>query len=354
MAPSESESEAWQALARNQAEIPSTFSALAASLHLEAASEAIFSFARRHPRICWETTGVGASEGSARFLAYCLGALGFPARFMASSEYLATQYQPVPTVQIAFSHGLSPNACLSLTHERLHTLRICLTGVTGSNHSRAGARATLETLGVHLVDVPTPVEPGTLVRLLSPACQKYAALALAEALAAAFGLPLPWPSDTRATLPLLYEGAGERGRQAVHDAYGDVAAIVTVAPFSELCQAETWKWREALWEAPPGCFDALTFAHGPLQSCVSRGGRVFWIHPKTDAAELLGERLRKCLAETALTLTPIGLTSPGIGGVFEVDALLSEWILVLMARRGLDPSKWPGQGIDGPLYSLGS
>jgi hypothetical protein len=176
-------------------------------------------------------------------------------------------------------------------------------------------------------------------------------LLFCEELARALGAPPLIPSENLARLPAAVQRALQRGRQLPLDR--DIVAWVMTAPLSELCRSESWKWREALWEVPPQAFDALAFAHGPLQALDRSPGTILWFGSNAPAQEDLRERLSQCLEEPRHRLVSIEVRQSGTLGLFEVDAVLTQVVLRLMRQRNLNPNDWPARGRDRALYELG-
>src|SRR5258705_12046123 len=51
-------------------------------------------------------------------------------------------------------------------------------------------------------------------------------------------------------------------------------------------------------------------------------------------------------------LVTLEATLPGFLAVFEHEALVSALVLAAMEHVSIDPTRWPGQDRDGPLYEL--
>jgi creatinine amidohydrolase len=51
-------------------------------------------------------------------------------------------------------------------------------------------------------------------------------------------------------------------------------------------------------------------------------------------------------------LVTLAATLPGFLAIFEHEACLGALVLAALEHAGIDPSRWPGRGADGPLYEL--
>lgn len=307
----------------------------------------------------WLVTGIGASEGPARFLVHLLRAeFGLLARFAPLSSFLPERDAPPADALIIFSQGLSPNARLALERAGAYERALLVTGLEpdagAPPASPARTLADYQTRGVVVWCHLPPAEDGLLLRVQGPAAATLAAYRLAErlapegarrrggpaaldrALAAAAAItttPAPWGDGTlEPGSPLAFVSAGE-----------DEAA---------LAWGLRWKFLEGLGVHVPPCWDALQIAHGPLQQFFPGPITLLALETPGPSAGLF-DRLASLLEPPRHRL--IRLPSPVAGPLafFSFDALCNELLLRSLAPCPRDLSEWPARGRDGALYELG-
>ena len=134
----------------------------------------------------------------------------------------------------------------------------------------------------------------------------------------------------------------------------DELAFLTSGEYGELTANLRYKVLEGLLAPLPPVWDLLHFAHGPFQQSFERRA-VFVALTRRDAAreaELLA-CLAKMLVPERHTLVRLPAQLPGPLAIFEHEALLNHLMVAGIKARGIDQVRWPGRGLDGPLYNLG-
>jgi hypothetical protein len=128
-------------------------------------------------------------------------------------------------------------------------------------------------------------------------------------------------------------------------------ALVSVGMQPEWVQAHRWKLLETLLRGDPPVWEALQFAHGPLQSCYEQRLQLL-VFEAGGASPLVG-----CLARTLHPgrhrLLRLSSTLPAPLAFFEHAATLDALLLTAVADTGRDLFEWPARDGDGPLYDLG-
>lgn len=297
-------------------------------------------------------TGVGAAEGPARFLVAVLTwELGLPAVFAPLSTFAGTRALPGDTL-VVFSQGLSPNARLALSRAREFAHAVLFTAVHADRDGDARARlvSELAASGVDVRQHPPADEGGMLVRMLGPATATAAAARFAEEIARTVGstwsVPRDWP-----------ERVAEAARQAPRDLPPGVMegplAIVTSGVWRETAPSHAWKILEALSVPEPHVWDVLGLAHGAFQE--------FHLRPITllaldgpDVPTSALDRLFDMLSRDRHRLVRVRASLRGPLATLEHGAAIDALVLSVLAGSSRDLSTWPGQGLDGPLYGLGS
>nr|MCU0684246.1 hypothetical protein [Polyangiaceae bacterium] len=122
----------------------------------------------------WLVTGIGASEGPARFLVHLLRTeLGLRARFAPLSSFLPERDAPPADALVIFSQGLSPNARLALERASAYERALLVTGLEPDAHappaSPARTLADYQARGLGIWCHPPPSEDGLLLRVQGPA-----------------------------------------------------------------------------------------------------------------------------------------------------------------------------------------
>jgi creatinine amidohydrolase len=229
---------------------------------------------------------------------------------------------------VVFSQGLSPNARIALGHKGFARTMVV------SARGDIGASVALR----H----PPPEEGAMLARVQGPP----AATLLGLRVVAALGGEAPHAGIVAAVREAL------AARPLTLDPRRPVA-LVLCDDERELGHGLRWKWLEATRRSDVAVYDALGFAHGPLQCCAERGAQVVLL-PRDDPREAaLWTRVRDVLAETSCAVHALPSSLPGVWSFFEHDARWSAALRASLAAAGdVDLLRWPAQGRDGALYDL--
>lgn len=286
----------------------------------------------------WITTGVGGSEGPARVFAAALREGHGPCASFVPLSRLACDDLALDGAALAvFSQGLSPNARIALGRNDFGAA-LLVTALDRDALDAAGVRPDLA-----LVHHAPAREDRLLVRVAGPAAATLVALRLADALR---GAPSPHASEVP---------------DAVRDALAEPAprldpalpvALLGCDLGMDLLHGLRWKWLEAFRRSDASVWDALGFAHGPLQLTAERPTNLVLL-PRDDAREqALFTRLTTLLAGEGHRVLRLGARLPGAWSFFEHDA---RWAAVVLATLRAHPREllhWPLQGRDDALYGL--
>lgn len=314
------------------------------------------------------TTGIGASEGPARVLADLLGRAGRRASFLPLSQLVAEAGLPggacAGSLLVLFSQGLSPNAELALAQAPRFRRLLVYTSVRpdAAGDRAAAALARAARTGALIAVLPPACEDRLFLRVLGPATATLAALQLVEALVRdSDSGEAGWPLHRlpAAASAALAEGrarcaafAAEHGLGALLAERPDLPiALLTTAGYGELCHSLRWQLLEGAGQREPAVWDALGFAHGPLQQVYRNHSLLLALrHPGERAAELWPRLRRVLLPQHRYLELPASLPAP----LALVEHQLQIGALVLEALRAVDwdLQRWPGQGRDGALYDL--
>ncbi|MCB9755793.1 MAG: hypothetical protein H6713_38170 [Myxococcales bacterium] len=315
-------------------------------------------------------TGIGLSEGPARLTVHALRGRGVRARFAPISSLLTapkpspetspqTSPETSPATFVVFSQGLCPNALAALRHAARYRRALLVTAAGQAADAGAGPGASAldwfarDARGT-ILQHPPAREDGMLLRVLGPALAGYVGLAWAlvddrgRTTHAARALA-EVPSRLSAQAPDL--------PPAWSDALArpDVAlALISAGDRAGLHHGLAWTLQEGLWRPSPPIWDALSFAHGPLQSIYERPALLLAPTFSEDpvGAALL-ERLERTLDPRRHALARLPATLPAPYGWFEHALAADRLLLAALARRGdRDLAEWPGKGVDAPLYEL--
>lgn len=277
----------------------------------------------------WVTTGVGGSEGPARVMAGALRrALGACAGFVPLSRFACDGADVGGDALVVFSQGLCPNARIALAHKGFaHTLVITARGDVGA--------------GVALRHPPRD-EGAMLARVQGPAAATLMGLRVVAALGGE-AVPEGIPAAVRDAL-------AEPGEALALDR---PVALLRCDDELELAHGLRWKWLEATRRSDVAVYDALGFAHGPLQSCADRDAQVVLLTRDAPGEVALWARVRAVLRETGCAVRSLPAALPGAWSFFEHDARWGAALCASLAAAGdVDLLRWPTQGRDGALYDL--
>lgn len=277
----------------------------------------------------WVVTGIGGSEGPARVMAGALrSALGACASFVPLSRFACGADELAGDTLVVFSQGLSPNARIALGHKGFARTLV----ITG--REEGGAGVTLR----H----PPRDEGALLARVQGPP----AATLLGLRVVAALGGEAPPDGLVSAVREAL------AAPPLTLDLRRPVA-LVLCDDERELGHGMRWKWLEATRRSDVAVYDALGFAHGPLQCCAERGAQVVMLPRELPREAALWARVRAVLGETSCAAHTLPSSLPGVWSFFEHDARWSAALRASLAAAGdVDLLRWPTQGRDGALYDL--
>lgn len=289
------------------------------------------------------TSGIGASEGPARLLAHRLARLGVAARFVHPGEFVTGQVRADHL--IAFSQGLSPNARLAFTDEHRFRSRLLVTsiGYDGCGESKRPVLDALVARGITPLVVPPGVETGTLVRFVGPTVAALVALRLA-------GLFGDTECLTLSDAPNVYADASARSLVLPDDPGLGFAVLGAGVSIDELF-APRWKLLETLLIPDPPAWDALSFAHGPVQAAL--GHPLALLGFETPRGEALADRLARSIDRDHHRLVRFRSKTDGPLAFIEHAALLDAALLAALRVRPRDLFSWPGRGNECALYALG-
>lgn len=298
-------------------------------------------------------TGVGGSEGPARYLALLLQLAGRRAVFTPLSTY-ALPAQGVSTdTLVIFSQGLSPNARLALRRAPEHRAAILFTSVDTAR-AAPDVRAchdAFEIEGGCVVKLPPDEESGTLVRLVGPAIALLAAARFAASLA-----PSQLDVGPLARAPELAASAGARARAAARSlpplALHRRLAFVAAGPWLEGAHGLRCAWLEGLGAPEPALWDVLQIAHGPFFEFFDEEFTLVTLeHAGHDAESALFDRLADMLVPPRHALLRLRSALPPPLGAIDHELLVTALLLHALRERSKDLGS--ALGSDAPLYGLG-
>lgn len=286
------------------------------------------------------TTGIGLSEAPARLLASALVDRAVCARFCVTSQ--VGEQSRADDLVIVFSQGLSPNARLALGPGAGANMRWLVTSVEPGSATPAQAEFLASCLvqGVRAIVVPPPGESGALVRLVGPTVAALIALRLAASLSADQALAQQL-RDAPACYRALSLGT------TLDDA---TLGLVAVGMHPEWVHAHRWKLLETLLRDDPPIWEALQFAHGPLQTYYER--RLTLLAFEAGGRSPLVERIVQTLHPQRHRLVRVSSSLPPELAFFEHTATLDALLLQAVQSSGRDLFDWPARHADGPLYDL--
>ncbi|MEE2665099.1 MAG: creatininase family protein [Myxococcota bacterium] len=306
------------------------------------------------------TTGVGSSAAHARFLAHVLGeTLGLPARFCSTGALAAgTPPGALRDGLIVFSQSLSPNARFALERAGDWGALVLVTAppAAGEPSDRAEWLDSLRRRGAGIVELPAPGEFGTLVRVVGPMLGLASALALARSLGRQAGVRSPELAPDRERLIERVEAAPEAleaalGAAPLAERLSAELVLLATDGYGELVQNLRTKLLEGMLRPQPALWDGLELAHGGLQQLwpertlllhLARAGR--------PADRALAVALEATLDRERHEIVRLEAQDAGPAAAFEHEAMFDALLLRWLEETGADPSVWPAQGCDGPLY----
>lgn len=284
------------------------------------------------------TTGVGGSEGPARVLAALLRERAGACASFAPLSRLACADAPLDDAAlVVFSQGLSPNARIALGRNDLRAVAL----VTAMDPAALDAAAVRRDALV-VRHAPTR-EDRLLVRVLGPAAATLAAMRVADALRGE-------DDPTAARVEGAVRAALADETPALDPALP--VALVGCDQGLELLHGQRWKWLESLRRSDASVWDALGFAHGPLQLTAERPTNLALFCRETPREQRLFARLESLLQGDGHRVLRLRATLPGAWSFFEHDARWSAAVLATLRAHPRELLRWPAQGRDGALYGL--
>lgn len=307
-------------------------------------------------------TGIGSSEAHARHLVGLLNRrTPVPAEYLPIGAFGAAAPLDLPDrTLVVFSQGLSSNARTALSRRHRFAGRVLFTASTPAG-LRTGGRADraelLERLlaeGTEVVPFPIEDEYTILIRVIGPAAGFLAARLWAGTVDGCRLEPDPRKAAQAATK--AYLGGTEAGRLLADRVPREGFPSGLVMPVSPSLldhgQNLACKFVEGFYQPAPAMMDLLQFAHGPFQQLISQPRPVWVLHREGGMeADLLG-RIREMCEGAGLPLlhADCGFAAPEDLLPIEAEGLLNPVLLRLAEGLGIDQIRWPGKGLDGPLY----
>lgn len=289
----------------------------------------------------WIVTGVGASEGPARFFSSLLGeGAGLWAQFWPLSAFIAGDV-PEADACVVFSQHLSPNARAALARRERFREMVVVTSVREGEPTRAW----LNERDVRVAQHGPKDESGLLLRVLGPAAATAIAARMALRVARARGLEPAWQEAlgtvAQAVKQVAVADAPKRGRLVLVGAGRDPIAR----------EGLRLKLVEGLGEAAVS-LDVCGVAHGPLQSFFDEPATIITLEQRDDPARDLFVRLNAVLRPHHQVVRAVA-TLPRALVHFEHAMAVDTFVAQALAREPRDLGNWPGKGHDAPLYDVG-
>lgn len=296
-------------------------------------------------------SGLGSSEGHARFCNTLLQKSGHRSRFMS----VDTAFQGDGTVEsgttlIHFSQGLSPNAQILLRRRQWFGRVLLFTACTEESLTAAGKadRAALlrelQEAGVELWPLAPAEEFTLLIRCLGPLDGYLEVMRAGSRLG--FPAELPDAAALEQTLSeALREGMELGGRMKTP------LTVVLPGGIAEYAQNLGYKWVEGLFEEPPLVTDPLTLVHGGFQLRCHRPGDLLYLQCAGGGPDLAG-RLEALWRKTGGAF--FSATAPWAepAAILFFEHLLNGVVWRRARDLGVNQIDWPGKGRDGEVYGL--
>lgn len=282
----------------------------------------------------WVITGVGASEGPARFYAARLAAMGRPVRFASMTAVNRGLTRHPDAVLVVFSYALSPNARWALAERPHYAAAVAVT--------RVPTRVEADFPRVECVAIEGPDEGDLLVRVEAPALMTL------------WALRATLRPDEAAALDALGEVCQRQFERAMaHFAALPPGALDQLALVTDRCPESLfslrWKWLESVATLDPPVWDLLSVAHGPLQAMTDTSWRILAM---LEAGDPLSAALQGCVRAAGARCDVFVSPWRGDASFFVYDAVMNAAMLTALGHRPRDLAHWPHQGLDLPLYGL--
>ncbi len=297
----------------------------------------------------WACSGIGASEGVARATASWLRReAGVSAEFRPFSEWLTGEAAQGVDGVMVFSQGLCPNARLAIDRAPQSATRVLVTAATESDEV---ARA--RQLGWLLCALEPSDEGPLLVRLDGPLAALATGRALVESIAMTKGGPLSRASlDAGAAFAAGMDVGIRAAEQCSSTQLDSVCGAIGAGRSLDTHAGLAWAWMEATLRAPIALWDALGFAHGPLQAIYEREAVLLGFERDAEDERALFDRVESVLVRERHTLIRLKAPQRNESAVFAHAGAVWGLLLSLLAARPRDLRTWPAKGRDGALYEL--
>jgi hypothetical protein len=315
------------------------------------------SFPSVEPSASFVVTGIGASEGPARYLAMLLQLAGRRAVYTPLSTFLVANAAALGDTLVVFSQGLSPNARLALRRAAEHRRAILFTSAAkkGDEGDAPEIRAFLSGFrgaGGDVVVMPPDEEPGTFVRVLGPAVARLVAARFVATLSAVID------SAALARVPTLAAEAAARVEAAVSalppDALRRRLGFVVAGPWLEGASGLRSTWLEGLGAPEPALWDVLQIAHGPFHQFFDEEMTLVTLeHEGAPQERDLFDRLASMLVPPRHAIVRLRSRLPAPLGALEHDALSAALLVRAFGEGSKDIAAAGGLGPDALLYGLG-
>jgi hypothetical protein len=297
----------------------------------------------------WVCSGIGASEGVARATAaWMRREAGVSAEFRPFSEWLTGEAAHSVDGVMVFSQGLCPNARLAIDRAPQQATRVLITAATESEETTRARQ-----LG-WLVCAHEPVDEGSLlVRLDGPLAAMATGHALVESVAMVKGGPLSRAAlDAGAAFASGMDVGMRAAEQCSSSQLDCVCGAIAAGRSLSTHEGLAWAWMEATLRAPIALWDALGFAHGPLQAIYEREAVLLGFERDGDEERALFDRVESVLARERHTLVRLKVPQRGEAAVFAHAGAVWGLLLSLLSARPRDLRTWPAKGRDGALYEV--
>jgi creatinine amidohydrolase len=309
---------------------------------------------------CIVTTGIGSSAAHARFFAQVLAeCLGLPARFTPTGSLGTTPISGRSRdALVVFSQGLSPNARFAFEELERWGAVVLVTaqGLSQQTGDRSRWLDALRARGVAVIDFAAPDEFGMLVRVVGPLLGFAACLSLARSLGRSAGLDVKGLSVEPDRIVRRVRGAATRldalvSPEVIAQLHSREIVLAAAGGYGELLENLRTKVLEGMLRPMPTLWDGLEFAHGGLQQLWPLDGVLLHLSRAGRAEDdVLADALHRVVDPDRHGVIRLEAEDFGPASVFEHEALMDVLLLRWLEASDGDPTCWPAQGADGPLY----
>lgn len=300
----------------------------------------------------YDVAGVGTSRLPAMLLVEALTASGLCARLRPLGEFAhrAPAQEPAApaTELVVFSQGLSPNARLALAAAARYRKVWLVTAIEADGQGEKAELLRRVPGEVRVIRHAPASESGSLLRVVGPLSACLAALLLARTLTREQGAPVPQGLEALGEVPRL---VGPPPEEAFWQ--GDPLAWITAGLPVLTAESLAWAWQEGLRVPLAPAFDALSFAHGPLQSFHERSGVVVLCVGGRSQDIDLARRVQAVLTPERHQMHILRSELSPLVSPIVLHANVYRELFRHMRVRGVDPAHWPAQNTDAALYRFG-